>query len=92
MKVQIELAKTNLYLLEAGTSFKFNDIYIEVVEYPGLSYVEIRKAGKLYDKNSRLFVSMINNSAMVDGKPIYGVDCQFKSVYEAFKVVMELLK
>lgn len=85
-------ARTNRELLEAATSFSFGDIYIHVVQVHGSEWVEIRKAGNIYDKKTGKFVNLVNKYAVIDGRILDTVDCQFTDVYEAFEVVKELVK
>ncbi len=85
-------AKTNRDLLQAATSFKFGDISIEVVKVPGSDWIEIRKAGKVYDKKTGKFVNLVNKYAVIDGHVLDTADYQFRDVYEAFWIVQELLK
>ncbi len=88
-KTKVEIDKE---LLEAATSFKFQDIYIEVVNVPGGAWVEIRKNGKLYDKKTGKFVNMVNKYAVINGHILDTCDYQFEDIYQAYCIVQELLK
>jgi len=92
MKPRLEMTETNARLLEAATSFLFSKIEIKIVKVPGAEWVEIRKAGRLYDKKTRKFVNMINKYAVINGHVLDTADYQFKDLYEAYEIVKELLK
>lgn len=92
MKSPREFEKMNNDLFGAATSFKFGDIYIEIVTVPGDSWVEIRKSGKVYDTKTGKFVNLVNKYAVIDGHVLDTADYQFRDVYEAYGIVQELLK
>ena len=86
-------SKSNKELLEAATSFKFSEIEIHTIKIPGAEWVEIRKSGKLYDKKTRKFVNMVNKYAVINGHILEHIsNYKFDNVYEAYGIVMEMLK
>lgn len=86
-------AKSNRELLEAATSFSFSEIEIKIVKIPGVEWVEIHKAGKIYDKKTSKFVYLVNNCAVLNGHVLEDApDYKFDNVYEAYGFVLELLK
>jgi len=92
MKPRLEMKETNTRLLEAATSFSFSGIEIHTIKIPGAEWVEIRKAGKLYDKKTRKFVNMVNKYAVINRHVLDTADYQFKDLYEAYEIVKESLK
>ena len=93
MKPRLEMKETNARLLEAATSFYFSGIEIHTIKIPGAEWVEIRKSGKLYDKKTRTFVNMVNKYAVINGHVLENApEYKFDNVYEAYGVVLELLK